>query len=167
MLKINGKRLANAGDSKSGKHNPPQNAEGMFRINREKHKMTRLMKSLMLLVSVACCSIAAAGTLYLGTSYTNSVSGWAESDQKGVYVPPHSVLTVTDCWYGSDTMQNMYLAQECDLYIPSYGVFVNDSDSPVYYFVELSSAVYLDSYDIVHCPASSGWVEYQIDPIQE
>jgi hypothetical protein len=128
--------------------------------------MTRLIKSIALLVSVACCSIATAATLYLSTSYTYSITGWAEYDQEGVYVPAHSVLTVTDCWFGSDTINNMYLEQECDLYIPSNGVFVNNTNAPVYYFVELSSAVYRDSYDIIHCPDSSAWVEYQIDPIE-
>jgi hypothetical protein len=138
--------------------------------------MTGLKKSLIALVSAACCSIAAADPIYgsveLSTSYTMSITGWWEMDQEAIYVPAHSVLTMTDASYQSDTMENMYLEEEAGLYsywpdelvveIP----FVNDSEQGVYFYVELKSAVYRDSYDLIHAPASSASVSYHIDPIE-
>lgn len=139
--------------------------------------MTGLKKSLIALVSAACCSIAAADTYYgsvsLSTSYTMSITGWWEMDQETIYVPAHSTLTVTAADYQSDTMQNMYLEEEAGLY--SYWPdellvdepFVNDSEQGVYYYVELKSAVYRDSWDLIHAPASSASVSYRIDSIED
>jgi hypothetical protein len=139
--------------------------------------MTGLKKSLIALVSAACCSIAAADTIYdsvsLSTSYTMSITGWWEMDQEAIYVPAHSILTVTDYSHQSDTMEYMYLQEEGGLYSywPNYlevdETFINDSEEGVYYYVELLSSVYTDSYDLIHCPASSASVSYRIDSIED
>lgn len=132
----------------------------------------------MALVCAVGCSIAAADTIYgtatLSTPYSISVSGWAELDQETVYVPPHSVLTVTDYDYYSDTLGSGYMLQEEGAlynYWPNYFApeeqLVNDSDEGTYYYLELSSYVYIDSYDVINCPASSASVSYRIDPIEE
>ena len=140
--------------------------------------MTLLKKSLLAIVSAACCSIAAADTIYgtanLSTAYTISISGWAEIDQEDVYVPPHSTLTVTDSDYHSDTLGSQYMLQEEGAlynYWPDYFApelqLINDSDEGAYYHLELFSSVYTDPYDVIHCPASSASVSYRIDPIEE
>lgn len=139
--------------------------------------MTGLKKSLLVLVSAACCSLAAADTIYdsvsLSTSYSMSVTGWWESDQEAIYVPAHSVLTVTDYSHQSDTMENMYLQEESGLYswwpevLEVDQTFVNDSEEGVYFYVELTSSVYTDQYDLVHCPASWASVSYRIDSIED
>jgi len=78
--------------------------------------MTLLKKSLVAIACAVSCSIAAADTIYdsvsLSTSYTMSITGWSEWDQEAVYVPAHSVLTVTDYDYYSDTMGSEYMLQE-------------------------------------------------------
>jgi len=140
--------------------------------------MTLLKQSLFAIVSAACCAIAAADTIYdtvsLSTSYTMSITGWAELDQEAVYVPAHSVLTVTDYDYYSDTLGSGYILQEeggLYNYWPDYFApeqqFVNDSDEGAYYYLELVSSVYKDWYDLIHCPASSASVSFRIDPIEE
>jgi len=139
--------------------------------------MTALKKSLVALVAAACCSIAAADTTYgtvsLSTTYTISITGWAEWDTEAVYVPAHSVLTVTDHESHFDTLGSGYFLQEQGAlynYWPEYFApelqLVNDSDEGTYYYVELLSSVYTDYYDVIHAPASSASVSYRIDPIE-
>ena len=139
--------------------------------------MTGLKKSLLALVSAACCSAAVADTYYdsvsLSTSYNMSITGWWETDTEAIYVPAHSILTVTDCDYQPGTMENMILQDEGGLYtgwpysIQVDDTFINDSEEGTYYYVELDSPVYTDSYDLIHCPASSASVSYRIDSIED
>lgn len=139
--------------------------------------MTRLQKPLMALFAAACCSLAAADPYYdsvsLSTSYSMSITGWWETDYEAIYVPAHSILTITDYSHQSDTMEYMYLQEESGLYsswpevLEVEQTFVNDSEQGTYFYVELNSAVYTDSYDLIHCPASSATVSYRIDPIED
>jgi hypothetical protein len=130
--------------------------------------MTLFKKAFLVLASVACFSIAAADTVYLSTPYSMSVSGWGDFDDEYIYVAPHSVLTVTDCFWEADPMEYLphYTAQECELYFDN-DIFVNDSEVGVYFHVELSSAVYIDSWDVIHSAESSAWLSYEINPIEE
>ena len=128
------------------------------------------------LLSIACCSVVAASTLNLSTPYTVSVSGWAESDDDAISVPAHSVLVVTDYGYQSDSIENMSLQQDVSMDIPECDYYdyqtnecfyYNDSDDVRYVGFTLWSAVYVDSYDVINNPVSTGWVSYHIDSLEE
>lgn len=137
--------------------------------------MTRLIKSLVALLSIACCSVVAASTLNLSTPYTVSVSGWAVADDEAIIVPAHSVLITTDDFgYQSDTIENMYLQQEVSMDIPACDdydyqtnecFYYNDSDEVRYVWFTLWSAVYVDSWDVINNPVSTGWVSYSIESL--
>jgi hypothetical protein len=136
--------------------------------------MTRLIKSFVALLSIACCSMVAASTLNLSTPYTVSVSGWAESDSEAIVVPARSVLITTDFDYQSDTIENMYLQQDVSMDIPDCDYYdyqtnecfyYNDSDEVRYVWFTLWSAVYVDSYDVINNPESTGWVSYAIESL--
>ena len=132
------------------------------------------MKSLVALLSIACCSMAAASTLNLSTPYTTSISGWAETDGEAIIVPAHSVLVMTDFGYQADTIEDMYLQQDVSMDIPdcddwdyqtNESYYYNDSDEVRYVWFNLWSAVYVDSWDVINDPVSTGYVTYYIDSL--
>ncbi len=120
--------------------------------------------------------MAAASTLNLSTPYTISVAGWAEADSEAIIIPARSVLVMTDDpGYQSDTIANMYLAQEVSMDIPDCDYYdyntnecfyYNDSDEVRYVWFTLWSAVYVDGNDVINNPVSTGYVSYYIQSLE-
>jgi hypothetical protein len=138
--------------------------------------MTRLIKSLVALLSIACCSIVAAETLNLSTPYTVSLSAWVVADDENICIPARSALVMTDFGYQSDTIQNMSLHDEVTMDIPDCDYYdyqtnecfyYNDSDEVRYVWFTLWSASYVDDNDVINNPISTGWVSYSIDSLEE
>lgn len=142
--------------------------------------MTRF-KSLVAMMFVAGCAVASAETYYgsvsLSTPYEMSITGWTTSDGEAIYVPAHASITVTGYDYDTDSSEYIF-QQEGSLIFNNYWIdtslssdipetYYNDSEEGVYIYVTLDSWVYQDYYDLIHNPASSASVSYQIDTIEE